>query len=125
MIVTCSTCGLKYDDTYRLTYCPHEHFNMHCVVCNSRGVVGVATSLEELDRSMRMLKNRPGKSFRRLKKFKQKQAAFAVKRFREEEALKPKQRLTRIREEAREHRRELVARRQRRKIKENDTVRFR
>jgi len=50
MVVSCEDCGLEYDDVYRLTYCPHERFEMHCVVGGPDGVVGVARSIEELRR---------------------------------------------------------------------------
>ena len=32
MIVVCKNCGLEYDDVYRLTICPHENFEMRCIV---------------------------------------------------------------------------------------------
>ncbi len=32
MMVTCADCGERYDDVYRLTYCPHERFKMRTVV---------------------------------------------------------------------------------------------
>ncbi len=53
MIVTCDDCKLEYDDVYRLTYCPHERFDMHTTVANSKGVVGVARTVEELRRMMK------------------------------------------------------------------------
>lgn len=54
MLVTCDFCGLSYDDVYRLTYCPHEPFEMRCVVAGPDGVVGVATTLEELDQLLKL-----------------------------------------------------------------------
>jgi hypothetical protein len=51
MIVLCGACGIQYDDTYRLTYCPHEYFEMHCHV-SVDGKDHVVHSLEELDRLM-------------------------------------------------------------------------
>jgi hypothetical protein len=32
MIVTCESCGVEYDDLYCLTFCPHDKFDMHCIV---------------------------------------------------------------------------------------------
>ena len=49
-VVTCDKCGARYDDTYRLTYCPHQRFDMTTSVYRDGKFVGVATSLEELDR---------------------------------------------------------------------------
>jgi len=53
MTVTCGTCGKQYDDLYRLTICPHLHFEMHTTVVGSDGHVrGVARTVEELRRMM-------------------------------------------------------------------------
>ena len=47
MLVRCETCEIEYDDVYRLTYCPHESFEMRCrVVVN--GEERIATSVEQL-----------------------------------------------------------------------------
>lgn len=48
MVVTCEKCGARYDDIYRLTYCPHERFEMSCIVGSGDKILGVATSVEEL-----------------------------------------------------------------------------
>jgi hypothetical protein len=50
MIVTCDTCGLAYDDTFHLTYCPHDYFPMRTVGVRSDGTMKVCTTLEDLDR---------------------------------------------------------------------------
>jgi len=50
MVVMCSDCGRKYDDVYRLTYCPHETFQMQTIVVGPEGVRGIATSVKELKR---------------------------------------------------------------------------
>jgi len=47
---TCDDCGAFYDDIYRFTICPHGRFEMATTVMRKGGVVGVATTLEELDR---------------------------------------------------------------------------
>jgi hypothetical protein len=49
MTVKCEKCGKVYDDTYRLTYCPHARFEMHCTVGTGSRVLGVAHSVEELN----------------------------------------------------------------------------
>jgi len=51
--VPCAVCGEWFDDTYHWTYCPHEFFQMRTHVYNSKGFVGVATTIEELDRMMK------------------------------------------------------------------------
>jgi hypothetical protein len=52
MTVICEACGTTYDDTYRLTFCPHEAFEMRAVA--SRGdQVKVCTTVEELLEFMR------------------------------------------------------------------------
>ena len=48
MIVTCPKCRWSYDDTYRLTYCPHRRFEMRTHATNSKGEVKICTSVEEL-----------------------------------------------------------------------------
>lgn len=59
MIVTCDDCELDFDDVYRRTYCPHEWFEMRTTVVGvdvasgDGKVLGVATTLEELDRLMK------------------------------------------------------------------------
>lgn len=68
-VVTCADCNLTYDDTYRLTFCPHEQFRMKTHVFHSRyGFLGVATSVEQLremeveaDRRAREERPKPGK----------------------------------------------------------------
>jgi len=52
MLVKCATCGKSYDDTYRLTYCPHEFFEMNTMVVKDGQIVGVAHSIEELDQML-------------------------------------------------------------------------
>ncbi len=53
MKVTCGRCGKDYDDTYRLTYCPHAWFEMWTTVVGGDGKVrGVAHTLEQLRRLM-------------------------------------------------------------------------
>lgn len=49
MIVKCDKCGKHYDDTYYLTYCPHEYFQMRMTWVDSNGESKVITSLEEFD----------------------------------------------------------------------------
>jgi len=46
MIVTCPKCGKVYDDTFRLTYCPHEKFQMR-TVCGDGKREMVCTTLEQ------------------------------------------------------------------------------
>jgi hypothetical protein len=48
MIVTCRTCQLEYDDLYKLTYCPHETFEMHTLI-TVHGIERCCHSIEELD----------------------------------------------------------------------------
>ncbi len=48
----CEQCGSRYDDEFRLTYCPHAQFNMQTVVGGPGGIVGVATTIEELNRML-------------------------------------------------------------------------
>lgn len=50
MMVTCEACGQTYDDVYRLTYCPHERFEMRTRVYNGACFLGIARSVEELRR---------------------------------------------------------------------------
>lgn len=52
MDVTCATCGLHYDDTYRLTFCPHDSFPMRAVV-SSRGRTRVCTTVEQVKAFLR------------------------------------------------------------------------
>ncbi len=49
---TCEACGEEYDDVYRLTYCPHDQFEMNALVCGMDGVAGVAHTLEDLRRML-------------------------------------------------------------------------
>ena len=53
MTATCASCWKQYDDTYRLTICPHERFEMRTVVIGPEGIRGVATTVEALRRLMR------------------------------------------------------------------------
>jgi hypothetical protein len=48
VIVTCEKCDIQYEDTYHLTVCPHEEFQMNCVVAKDGKVLGTAHSVEEL-----------------------------------------------------------------------------
>ena len=52
MVVECGLCGLEYDDVYRLTYCPHEAFEMHTVV-SIGGKSKCCHTIEEADRFLR------------------------------------------------------------------------
>ena len=49
MRVFCDECDLHYDDTYRLTYCPHDGFNMVTLAVRGVGQTKVCRSIEELD----------------------------------------------------------------------------
>ena len=53
MVVVCKECGENYDDVYRLTYCPHELFEMHTVAVNAEGEMKCCHSLEELHEHMK------------------------------------------------------------------------
>jgi len=44
----CENCGEIYDDVNHSTICPHEYFEMCCIVGNGEKIVGIARSLEEL-----------------------------------------------------------------------------
>lgn len=46
-VVQCEICLLVYDDTYRLTWCPHDGFDMATMVVRGDGCVRVCTSLAE------------------------------------------------------------------------------
>lgn len=48
MVVQCTECGVSYDDTYHLTYCPHEYFEMRTVVHRGKGETRLCRSVEEL-----------------------------------------------------------------------------
>lgn len=48
MIVRCDVCLRSYDDTYRLTYCPHITFPMRTVILKD-GIEVIATDLDQLD----------------------------------------------------------------------------
>ncbi len=48
MLVTCPDCKRKYDDTYHLTNCPHEYFEMHTHTVRGDGVSKCCHSIEEL-----------------------------------------------------------------------------
>jgi hypothetical protein len=47
--VTCEKCNLSYDDTYRLTICPHIEFKMNCLVMRGDGETKTCTGIEEMD----------------------------------------------------------------------------
>ena len=51
MNVTCADCHLQYDDLYRVTYCPHQFFDMHTLT-TINGVEYCCHSIEELDLAM-------------------------------------------------------------------------
>ena len=51
--VTCQDCGTSYDDTYRLTYCPHERFAMQTVAVRADGQAHVCSSVEQLESFLR------------------------------------------------------------------------
>lgn len=61
MVVKCEVCGARYDDTYRLTYCPHERFEMHCTVGSGEKILGVATTVEELYQLLEQAKTPTGR----------------------------------------------------------------
>ena len=48
----CEECNEIYDDLYHSTICPHEYFQMSCVVGKGDKIVGIATSVEELRRML-------------------------------------------------------------------------
>lgn len=52
MTVKCEKCNKLYDDVYRLTYCPHEKFQMRTIVAGPEGVRGIATTVEECRKLM-------------------------------------------------------------------------
>jgi hypothetical protein len=52
MVVECPDCGLRYDDVYRLTLCPHDRFEMATAVYRGAEFVGIATSVPELRRML-------------------------------------------------------------------------
>ena len=53
MIVICEKCGEEYDDVYRWTFCPHEHFEMATTVVGPDGKIrGIARSVDELRQLM-------------------------------------------------------------------------
>lgn len=54
MIVSCEQCGKIYDDTYRLTYCPHEGFAMCTLVTRGDGESKVCTSVEDMQAFLAM-----------------------------------------------------------------------
>lgn len=57
MTVTCYKCGVTYDDTYRWTYCPHDYFEMNTTVGVGGRIIGVAHSVQELNRMLEDTKN--------------------------------------------------------------------
>lgn len=48
MVVTCSTCQKIYDDTYTLTLCPHEYFEMNTYAIRQDGSEKLCHTLKEL-----------------------------------------------------------------------------
>lgn len=48
MKVRCNSCGLDYDDVYRLTFCPHDEFQMRTLVVRPGKADRIVTSVEEL-----------------------------------------------------------------------------
>jgi hypothetical protein len=48
MLVTCEKCKLEFDDTYNLTFCPHEPFVMQTAVRGADGKTRFAHTVEEL-----------------------------------------------------------------------------
>ncbi len=48
MITKCTECNKIYDDTYCLTYCPHESFGMKAFVVKHNGESKMCETLEEL-----------------------------------------------------------------------------
>lgn len=53
MMTTCETCHLQYDDVYRLTFCPHDAFEMRCVV-NVGKFSKLCTRVEEVNEFIRV-----------------------------------------------------------------------
>ena len=53
MRVCCPECRLFYDDTYRLTFCPHDEFAMQTRVYAEGREPVVATTVEELREALR------------------------------------------------------------------------
>ena len=51
MLRLCEDCNKSYDDVYRLTYCPHDSFEMRTQVYAGGVFKGTATTIEQL-RSM-------------------------------------------------------------------------
>jgi uncharacterized protein (UPF0276 family) len=47
-VVQCADCLLVYDDTYRLTWCPHDGFDMVTTVVRGDGVRMVCTSMAQM-----------------------------------------------------------------------------
>lgn len=47
-LVACPACSDIYDDTYYLTYCPHEWFEMQTTVVRGDGQSQVCTSIAEM-----------------------------------------------------------------------------
>lgn len=48
MYVICDDCGHEYDDVYRLTFCPHEQFEMHCLVSRPGHQTVLCTTVEQV-----------------------------------------------------------------------------
>lgn len=45
----CEACQVDYDDTYQNTICPHDGFEMRCIVSTSDGASKLCTTVEEVD----------------------------------------------------------------------------
>jgi uncharacterized protein (UPF0276 family) len=47
-VVHCADCLLVYDDTYRLTWCPHDGFDLVTTVVRGDGVRMVCASMAQM-----------------------------------------------------------------------------
>jgi len=48
MMRKCDDCGIGYDDTYRLTFCPHDRFQMNTMAVRGDGAEKLCHTVEEL-----------------------------------------------------------------------------
>lgn len=56
-VMVCNECRLAYDDTYRLTYCPHDAFAMRTVVgktVDGKYVEKICTTIEEVEEFLKV-----------------------------------------------------------------------